>query len=79
MCWVINHCFDGGGLVVKLLGGDASVIFVEVLEDGWDERCDFSRDGVSKGGNIFGVDGFYDLLDECSLKKKSLYIIFFVK
>ena len=72
MCWVINHCFDGGGLVVKLLGGDASVIVVKVLEDGWDKRCGFSCDRVAKGGNIFGVDGFDDVLDEGSLKKKSL-------
>ena len=72
MCWVINHCFDGGGLVVKLLGGDASVIVVKVLEDSWDKRCDLSRNGVAKGGKIFGVDGFNDLLDEGFLKKKSL-------
>ena len=72
MCWVINHCVDGGGLVVKLLGGDASVIVVKVLKDGWDERCYLSRDWVLKGGEIFGVDGFDDLLDEGSLKKKSL-------
>ena len=71
MCWVINHCFDGGGLVVKLLGGNASIIVVKVLEDGWDERCDFSRDRVAKGGEILGADGFDDLLDEGSLKKKS--------
>ena len=35
--WVIDHCFDGGGLVVKLLGGDEAVIVVKVLKDGWDE------------------------------------------
>ena len=72
MCWVINHCFDGGGLVVKFLGGDASVIVVKALEDCWDEWCDLSRDGVAKVGKIFGVDGFDDFLDEGNLKKKSL-------
>ena len=72
MCWVIDHCFDGGGLVVKLLEGDAAVIVVKVPKDGWDERHDFSRDGVAKGGKIFGVDAFYDFLEEGSLKKKSL-------
>ena len=55
-----------------MLGGDASVIVVKELEDGWDKWCDLSRDGVAKGGKIFGVDGFDDLLDEGSLKKKSL-------
>ena len=28
--------------------------------------------GVAEGGKIFGVDGFDDMLDEGSLKKKSL-------
>ena len=55
-----------------MLGGDAAVIVVKVLEDGWDERRDLPRDGVAKVGEIFGVDGFDDLLDEGSLKKKSL-------
>ena len=72
MRWVINYCFDSGGLVVKLLGGDASIIVVKELEDGWDEWCDFSCDGVAKGGNIVGVDVLDDLLDEGSLYKKSL-------
>ena len=72
MCWVIDNCFDVGGLVVKLLGGDAAVIAVKVLEDSWDERRDLSRDGIAKGVAIFGVYGFDDLLDEGSLKKKSL-------
>ena len=63
MFWVINHCFDGGGLVVKVLGGDTFIIVVKVLEDGWDERCVLSRDGVAKGGEIVGVDGFDDFLD----------------
>ena len=54
------------------MGGDATVIVVEVLKDGWDERRDFSCDGFAKGGEIFGVDSFNDFLDEGSLKKKSL-------
>ena len=69
MRWVINHCFDGGGLVVKFLGGDASVIVMKKLEDGQDEWCIFSCDGVAKGGKIFGVDGLNDLLDEGSFVK----------
>ena len=50
-----------------MLGGYASVIFVKILEDGWDERCYLSRDEVAKGVEIFGVDGFDDLLDYGSL------------
>ena len=53
-------------------GGDAAVIVVKVLEDGWDNRRDLSCDRVAKGGEIFGVDGFDDFLDEGSLKKTSL-------
>ena len=49
-----------------------SVILVKALKDGWFEQCDFSREGVAKGDNIFGVDGFDDMLDEGSLKNKSL-------
>ena len=63
LCWVINHCFDGGGIVVKLLGGDTSVIVVKELEDGRDEWCNFSCDGISKGGDLFGVNGLNYLLD----------------
>ena len=70
MCWVIYHCFDGGGLVVKLLGGDAAVIFIKLLEDGWDERRDLSRDRVVKGGEIFVVDDFDDFLDEGYLRRR---------
>ena len=69
MRWIINHCFDGGGFVVKLLGDDTSVIFVKKIEDGQDEWCIFSCDGVSKGGKICGVHGLDDLLDEGSLEK----------
>ena len=54
------------------MGGDASVIVVEELEDGWDKWCDLSHDGVAKGSKIFVVDGFNDILDEVSLKKKSI-------
>ena len=32
--WTVNHCFDGGGLFIELMGGDASIIVVEKLEDG---------------------------------------------
>ena len=69
MRWFINNCFDGGGFVVKLLGGDTSVIIVKELEDGRDKWFNLSCDGVAKGGKIFGVDGLDDLLDECSLEK----------
>ena len=54
------------------MGGDAFVIVVEELKDSWDEWCDLSRDRFAKGGEISGVYGFNDLLDESSLKKKSL-------
>ena len=69
MRWIVNHCFDGGGLDVKFLGGDASVIFVQKLEDSRDEGCDFSCDGVAKGGDIFCADGLNDLLDEGYFEK----------
>ena len=49
--------------------GDASIVVVKKLEDCWDEWCNFSGDGVAKGGNIFGVDGLDDLLDEGSFEK----------
>ena len=54
------------------MGCDASVIDVKVCEDGCNKRCNFSRESVAKGGGTFFVDGFDDLLDEGSLKKKSL-------
>ena len=53
-----------------MLGSDASVTVVKVLEDGWDERCYLSHDGVAKGGEIFGVDGFNYLLDAGSLLRR---------
>ena len=67
--WTVNHCFDGGGLVVKFLGNDMSVVVVKKLEDGQDEWCDLSGDGVAKGGKIFGVNGLDDLLDEGSFEE----------
>ena len=63
MRWVINHCFDGGVIFVKLLGGDTYVIVVKKREDGRDEWYNLSCDRVAKGGKIFGVDGLDDLLD----------------
>ena len=51
------------------MGGDTSVIFVKELEDGWDEWCNLSLDRVAKGGDIFGINGIDDLLDEGSLEK----------
>ena len=71
LCWVIDHCFNGGGIVVKFLGSDAAIIVVKVIEDGWDKRHELSCIGVAKGGEIFGANDF-NLLDEGSLKKKSL-------
>ena len=62
--WVVDHCLDGGGLVIKLLRGDASIFFVEELKDGRDEWRNFSGDGVAEGGEIFGVNGLDDLLGE---------------
>ena len=69
MIRILNHCFDGGGLVVKLLGGDTSVVVVKKREDGRDKWCDLSCDGVVKGEDIFGVDGLDDLLDEGLFEK----------
>ena len=66
---ILDHCFDGGGLDVKFLGGDASIVVVKKLEDGRDDWCNFSGDGVAKGGEIFGVDSLDDLLDEGSFEK----------
>ena len=66
---IVNHCFDGGGLVTKFLGGDTSVIVVKKMEDDWAEWCNFSCEGVSKGGKIFGIYVLDDLLDEGSFKK----------
>ena len=60
---------DGGGLVVKLMGGDAFIVLAKKLEDGRDEWCNLSGDGVAKGSKIFGVDGLNDLLDESSFDK----------
>ena len=66
---IVYHCFDGGGLVVKFLGNDASILVVKKLKDVWDEWCNLSGDGVAKGDTIFGVNGLNDLLDEGSFEK----------
>ena len=34
---ILDHFFDGGGRVVKLLGGVAPIVVVKKLEDGRDE------------------------------------------
>ena len=52
-----------------MLWGDASIVAVKKLEDGWDEWCNFSGDWVAKGGELFGVGGLDDLLDEGSSEK----------
>ena len=52
-----------------MLGGDTSVIVVKKIEDGWDEWCNLSCDGVAKGGKTCGVDGLHDLLDEGSFEE----------
>ena len=61
---IIDHCFDSCGLVVKLMGGYASIVVVKKLKDGRDEWCNLSGDVVAKGGKIFVVDCLNDLLDE---------------
>ena len=66
---IVDNFFNGGGLVVKLLGGDASIVVVKKIEDSWDEWCNFSGDGVAKAGEISGFDGLDDLLDEGSFEK----------
>ena len=52
-----------------MLGGDTSVVVVKKREDSRDKWCNLSCDGVAKGGDIFGVDGIDDLLDEGSFEK----------
>ena len=52
-----------------MLWGDASIVVVHELKDGRDEWRNFSGDGVAKGGEIFGVDGLDDFLDEGSFKQ----------
>ena len=69
MGWVIDCCFGGGGIVVKFMGGDASVVVVKKLEDGRDKWCNLSSDGVVKGGQMFDVYGFDDLLYEGPFEK----------
>ena len=54
------------------MGGDTSIIVVKKIEDGHDKWCDFSCEGIAKGGEIFGVYDIGDLLDEGSLEKYSL-------
>ena len=66
---IVDHCFDGGSIFAKLLGGDTSIVVVKKLKDGWDEWCNFSSDGVAMGGKLFGVDGINDLLDEGLFEK----------
>ena len=46
-----------------------SVMIVKELEDGWDKGCNLSCAGVAKGGEIFGVDGLDDMLNEGYIEK----------
>ena len=46
-----------------------SVLIVQELKGGWDEWHNLSGDGVANGGEIFGVDGLDDLLDEGSFEQ----------
>ena len=73
---VVDHCLDGGDLVVKFLWGDASIVVVKELNDGWDKWCNLSGDGFAKGGKMFGVNGRDDLLDEGSFEVGSLNTFF---
>ena len=69
LIWLVDHCLDGGGIVIKLLWVDASIVIVEELKYGRDKWCNLSGDGVAKGGEIFGVNGIDDLFDEGSFQK----------
>ena len=51
------------------MGCETSVVVVKKIKDGRDEWCNFSGDGVAEVGNIFGVDGLDDLLDEGLFEK----------
>ena len=64
LVWIVDHFFDGSGLVVKLLGGDASIVVMKKLKDGQEKLCNLSGDRVTKGEEIFGVNGLDHLLDE---------------
>ena len=61
--WIVGHWFDDGCPVVKLLWGNAPVIVVQEIENGWDECCDLDGDVIAKGGKVFGFYSFNDFLD----------------
>ena len=42
---------------------------MEELKDSRDEWCNLSGDGVTKGGETFGVDSLNDLLNESLFEK----------
>ena len=44
------------------------VIVVHEIKDGRDEWHDLSGDGIAKGGKVFGVYSFDDLMDGCSFE-----------
>ena len=69
MVRIVDNGLDSGCLVINLFRGDASIVVVQELKDGRDEWHNFSGDGVAKGGEIFGVDGLDDLLDEGSFEQ----------
>ena len=52
-----------------MLRGDPSIVVVQELKDGQDEWHNLPGDGFVKGGEIFGVDGLDDLLNEGSFEK----------
>ena len=66
MVWIVAHLFDSNFLVVKLLWGNATVFIVQEIEDGRDEWHDLFGDMIAKGGEVFGVYSFDNLLDDGS-------------
>ena len=49
---------------MKLLQGNVPIIFIQETKDGQDEWRDFSGDRILKGGKVFDVYSFDDLLDD---------------
>ena len=69
MSRIVGHLFDGISVLVKMLRSNASVIIVQEVDHVRDEWRDFSGDGISKGGEVFGVYSFNGFLDDGSFKQ----------
>ena len=45
------------------------IIIAQEIKDGWDKCRYLSGDGIVKGGEVFGVYSFNDLLDDGSFEQ----------